>query len=282
MGWGGQGVRCNMSLVTCQTLWMLRCNMFLRTQEETITHLLPHTLALGWLRGAWRRRTLASVPTRSHLVAAWIMSCHRVSPRGSKSGFLKQLKRPCTVYGDGAKSWRSDCKRHRLCFSDVTHYKMEFTRATKVNQKVRISGTQLLDQVWRQDKVTRKGSQRIHNMCGAIYDPMAGQGTQHVMKMLRHMWVGWGWGGALITFLLMLRNSQLYAATAGDKVRNMWWRCYATCGLGGGGVVWGTDNVPVDATQLTALRSNRRGQGMQHVMKMLRHMWVGWGGVGHW
>ena len=40
---------------------------------------------------------------------------------------------------------------------------------------------------------------------------------------------------------------------------------------------WGTDNVPVDATQLTALRSNRRGQGTQHVMKMLRHMWVGWG-----
>jgi len=34
-----------------------------------------------------------------------------------------------------------------------------------------------------------------------------GQGMQHVKKMLRHMWVGWGWGGALITFLLMLRNS---------------------------------------------------------------------------
>ena len=86
-----------------------------------------------------------------------------------------------------------------------------------------------------------------------------------------------GWGGALITFLLMLHNSQLYVATAGDKARNMWWRCYATCGLGGDGVGWGTDNVPVDATQLTALRSNRRGQGTQHVMKMLRHMWVGWG-----
>jgi len=43
------------------------------------------------------------------------------------------------------------------------------------------------------------------------------------------------------------------------------------------GMGWGTDNVPVDATQLKALRSNRRGQGMQHVMKMLRHMWVGWG-----
>ena len=55
-----------------------------------------------------------------------------------------------------------------------------------------------------------------------------------MMKMLRHMWVGSGWGGALITFLLMLQ-------------------------------------------QLTALRSNRRGQGMRHVMKMLRHMWVGWG-----
>ena len=42
-------------------------------------------------------------------------------------------------------------------------------------------------------------------------------------------------------------------------------------------MVWDTDNVPVDATQLTALRSNRRRQGTQHVMKMLRHMWVGWG-----
>ena len=57
---------------------------------------------------------------------------------------------------------------------------------------------------------------------GAIYDPMANcKFNVLVMKMLRHMSVGWGWGGALITFLLMLRNSQLYAATAGDKVRNM-------------------------------------------------------------
>ena len=55
----------------------------------------------------------------------------------------------------------------------------------------------------------------------ALRSKRRGQGTQHVMKMLRHMWVGWGWGGALITFLLMLRNSQLYAATAGDKVCNM-------------------------------------------------------------
>ena len=127
---------------------------------------------------------------------------------------------------------------------------------------------------------------------GAIYDPMA-KCKFHVlvMKMLRHMSVGWGWVGALITFLLMLRNSQLYAATTGDKVRNMWWRCYATCGLGGDGVGhwsrscwcyathsstqqpqgtryatcdedatphvgwvgmgWGTDNVPVDATQFS-------------------------------
>ena len=114
----------------------------------------------------------------------------------------------------------------------------------------------------------------------ALRNNRRGQGTQHVMKMLRHMWVGWGWGGALI-------NSCWCDATqssAGDKVCNMWWRCYATCGLGGDGVGWGTDNVPVDATQLTALRSNRRGQGTQHVMKMLRHMWVGWGwgGVWHW
>ena len=109
----------------------------------------------------------------------------------------------------------------------------------------------------------------------ALRSNRRGQGTQHVMKMLRHMWVGWGWGGALITFLLMLRNSQLYVANAGTR--------YATCDedatphVGWVGMGWGTDNVPVDATQLKALRSNRRGQGMQHVMKMLRHMWVGWG-----
>ena len=90
-----------------------------------------------------------------------------------KTGFLKQLQRPCTVYGDGAKSWKSECKRVRLCFRDVTHYKMEFTRKIKVKHKVRISGTQLLDQVWRhlkryvpfsvhsKDKVTRKDSKRI-------------------------------------------------------------------------------------------------------------------------
>ena len=67
-----------------------------------------------------------------------------------KNGFLRQLKRPGTVYGDGAKRWKSECERHRLCFRDVTHYyKMEFTRKTKVKQKVHISGTQLLDQVWR-------------------------------------------------------------------------------------------------------------------------------------
>ena len=40
-------------------------------------------------------------------------------------------------------------------------------------------------------------------------------------------------------------------------------------------VAWGWGGAlitSVDATQLTALRSNRRGQGTQHVMKMLRDM----------
>ena len=74
----------------------------------------------------------------------------------------------------------------------------------------------------------------------ALRSNRRGQGTsmQHVMKMLRHMWVGWGWGGALITFLLMLRNSPLYAATAGDLR-------YATCDedatphVGWVGLAWG-------------------------------------------
>ena len=50
----------------------------------------------------------------------------------------------------------------------------------------------------------------------------------------------------------------------------------ATPHVGWVGMGWGTDNVPVDATQFTALRSNRRGQGTQHVMKI--H--VGWVGMG--
>ena len=81
----------------------------------------------------------------------------------------------------------------------------------------------------------------------ALRSNRRGQGTQHVMKMLGHIWVGWGWGGALITFLLMLRKHSSTQQPQGTR--------YATCDedarphMGWVGMGWGTDNVPVDATQ---------------------------------
>ena len=170
---GGQGVRCNTSLVTCQTLWMLRCNMFSGRKKKPLPiYFLTHLRWAGCVElGEGGRLLLCQL---DHILLQ-PGSCPATESLRDvrKTGFLRQLKRPCTVYGDGAKSWKSECKRHRLCFRDVTHYKMEFTRKTKVKQKVRISGTQLLDQVWRhlkrfvpfsvhsKDKVTRKDSQRI-------------------------------------------------------------------------------------------------------------------------
>ena len=72
-------------MVFSQMFGLLPSSAVLRTQEETIAHLLPDALALGWLRGTWRRRTLASLPTGPHLVAAWVMSCHGVSERCPKN-----------------------------------------------------------------------------------------------------------------------------------------------------------------------------------------------------
>ena len=162
-----------MSLVTCQTLWMLRCNMFSGRKKKPLPiYFLTHLRWAGCVeRGEGGRLLLCQL---DHILLQ-PGSCPATESLRDvrKTGFLRQLKRPCTVYGDGAKSWKSECERHRLCFRDVTHYKMEFTRKTRVKQKVRISGTQLLDQVWRhlkrfvpfsvhsKDKVTRKDSQRI-------------------------------------------------------------------------------------------------------------------------
>ena len=69
------------------------------------------------------------------------------------------------------RAWKSEAARHRVRFTDVNHSRMEFTRATAGHQH--LSGTQLLDQVWRhikqyvakslrsRDSDTRRFNQRL-------------------------------------------------------------------------------------------------------------------------
>lgn len=63
--------------------------------------------------------------------------------------FLEKIVRPCCVHADGAKSWRSECRKFRLPFRNVVHVKMQFSKMVKVKGKRKLTGTQLLDQVWR-------------------------------------------------------------------------------------------------------------------------------------
>ena len=165
-----------MSLVTCQTLWMLRCNMFSGRKKKPLPiYFLTHLRWAGCVElGEGGRLLLCQL---DHILLQ-LGSCPATESLRDvrKTGFLRQLKRPCTVYGDGAKSYKKLeiwVQTASPLLPRCTHYKMEFTRKTKVKQKVRINGTQLLDQVWRhlkrfvpfsvhsKDKVTRKDSQRI-------------------------------------------------------------------------------------------------------------------------
>ena len=90
-----------------------------------------------------------------------------------KCNFLERLRKSVIVFADSAKAWKTESRRLRLTFRNVVHYKMEFCRKTKVKKKVKISGTQKLDQMWRQlkryipynvatkDRGTKKGSKRL-------------------------------------------------------------------------------------------------------------------------
>ena len=52
-----------------------------------------------------------------------------------KCCFLERLRKPVTVFADGAKAWKTESRRLRLTFRNVVNYKMEFCRKTKVNKK---------------------------------------------------------------------------------------------------------------------------------------------------
>ena len=92
-----------------------------------------------------------------------------------KCNFLERLRKSVIVFADGAKAWKTESRRLRLTFRNVVHYKMEFCRKTKVKKKVKISGTQKLDQMWRQlkryipynlatkDRCTKKDSKRLES-----------------------------------------------------------------------------------------------------------------------
>ena len=52
-----------------------------------------------------------------------------------KKCFLERLRKPVTVFADGAKAWKTESRRLRLTFRNVVHYKMEFCRKTNMKKK---------------------------------------------------------------------------------------------------------------------------------------------------
>ena len=61
------------------------------------------------------------------------------------------IVRVVAVHADGNRASKSEAGRHRVRFTDVNHSHMEFTKATAGHRL--LSGTQLLDQVWRHLKI---------------------------------------------------------------------------------------------------------------------------------
>ena len=127
-----------MSLVTCQTLWMLRCNMFSGRKKKPLPiYFLTHLRWAGCVELGERGRLLLCQLDHILLQPG---SCPATESLRDvrKTGFLRQLKRPCTVYGDGAKSYKKLeiwVQTASPLLPRCTHYKMEFTRKTKSQTK---------------------------------------------------------------------------------------------------------------------------------------------------
>ena len=89
------------------------------------------------------------------------------------SKLLEKVTRGCTVHGDGARAWKSESKRLKLRFKNVVHYKMQFSKLVRVRRLPKLTGTQCLDQTWKQlkryipkelrsrDKNTRRDNNRL-------------------------------------------------------------------------------------------------------------------------
>ena len=89
------------------------------------------------------------------------------------SKLLEKVPRGCTVHGDGARAWKSESKRLKLRFKNVVHYKMQFSKLVRVRRLPKLTGTQCLDQTWKQlkryipkelrsrDKNTRRDNNRL-------------------------------------------------------------------------------------------------------------------------
>ena len=162
------------------------------------------------------------------------MSCHRVSPRGSKK-------------------WISEAVETSLHCIRGWCEKLEIWLQTTSPLLQRCDALQ--DGVHSSDQSQSKGTHQWNTVAGPGLAPRQSY-QEGLSKNPQYVWRH-----------LRPDGGTRYATCDEDATPHVCW-----VGMG-----WGTDNVPVDATQLTALRSNRRGQGTQHVMKMLRHMWVGWG-----
>ena len=68
------------------------------------------------------------------------------------SDLISKVRPGATVYGDGARSWRSACEDAGLEFFQVRHCLMEFSCHFCTGGRAKVAGTQALDSCWRRLK----------------------------------------------------------------------------------------------------------------------------------
>lgn len=89
------------------------------------------------------------------------------------SKLLEKVIPGATVHADGARAWKSESKRLKLRFKNVVHCKMQFSKLVRVRRLPKLTGTQCLDQTWKQlkryipkelrsrDQTTRRDNHRL-------------------------------------------------------------------------------------------------------------------------
>lgn len=127
---------------------------------------------MGWMFGKRARRQTCLGKAPNHSVAATKPSSRRKPQRCTHQQIVREVP-GCTVHGDGARAWKSESKRLRLRFKNVVHCKMQFSKLVRVRRLPKLTGTQCLDQTWKQlkryipkelrsrDQTTRRDNHRL-------------------------------------------------------------------------------------------------------------------------
>ena len=138
-----------------------------QTWEKAELFLNP--FQMGWKEG--KEANLAKLPTILLRPQSRPPAESLKDVRASK--LLEKVIPGCTVHGDGARAWKSESKRLRLRFKNVVHCKMQFSKLVRVRRLPKLTGTQCLDQTWKQlkryipkelrsrDQTTRRDNHRL-------------------------------------------------------------------------------------------------------------------------